>query len=510
MFDKNNIFIINIFIIQILLKQINRISAYIILPLYTLNKENIISPYSPKTIQDLIFEEYCSPFYTEIELGSPSQKIPLLIEIKTNDFVVTSINKMSGNENLFYLNKSLYNFNEIFKQYSFFNEEKSESFISDFCMNRELYYKYDEYEYPVSEETCPAYDILYLFDNLNMKKKIRINKVYFDLVKNIKDNITGIIGLHLGQNSRTKSSFLYFLKKNNLTQNYNFFFDFDSKKKSGKIIIGALPDELYQNKDKRNDLLYSSAHKGFNYFNIRFDKIFIKFNDTYVYNIENRECELDFDHDILIAEFEYKKYFIKYIQDLIDEQKCFTSEFNGCADFYETKKRNITFFYCKNIGNMTDELKKRILPIKFFTHEYNNYTFEILAEDILVQKDNYILIKIVFPLFTYTWTLGKPFSLKYRFIFNPDIKKVGFYVKSNSEGNTGNNILKYFLLIILIVLLIAVFVVSGIFLGKKIFGLKRKKRANEMEDDYEYFEGKIKSDYGSEDNKVGLNYNAIN
>jgi hypothetical protein len=106
--------------------------------------------------------------------------------------------------------------------------------------------------------------------------------------------------------------------------------------------------------------------------------------------------------------------------------------------------------------------------------------------------------------------LGKPFSLKYKFLFNPDVRQIGFYVKSNDDDNKGNSFLKYFLYTMLIIILIAIFVVVGIILGKKIYGLKRKKRANEMEDDYEYFEGKIKTDNENGGNKAGMNYDTIN
>ena len=179
-------------------------------------------------------------------------------------------------------------------------------------------------------------------------------------------------------------------------------------------------------------------------------------------------------------------------------------------DFYGATHENISFFYCENNGNITDELKKRILPIKLFANEFNNYTFEITPEDILLTKGKYILIKIVFPEFNYKWTLGKPFSLKYKFIFNPHIKQIGFYVNSEDNNkNKGNNFWKYFLYILLIIVLIAIFVVVGIILGKRIYGLKRKKRANEMDDDYEYFDGKIKN-IENEEKKEGKNYDVIN
>ena len=317
------------------------------------------------------------------------------------------------------------------------------------------------------------------------------------------------------QDRRTMSSFLYLLKNKELIDNYNFFFDFDaSNNKEGKLIIGSFPDELYNNNLKRNDLYYSTSEKGFFYYNIRFNKIYITDNNTLIYNIEDKDCELDFDHDAIMADtYYYKKILEDYLQDLINEQKCFSSEFSGCADFYETIKQDISFFYCKNVGNIIEELKKRILPIKLFTHEYNNYTFEINSDDILVKKGDYIFIKIVFPAFSYTWTLGKPFSLKYKFIFNPDIRKIGFYVNSKNKdeiGKRNNKILKYFLCILLIIVLIAIFVIVGIILGKKLYGLKRKKRANEMDDEYEYFEGKIKKEFENGDKKSGMNYDIIN
>ena len=103
--------------------------------------------------------------------------------------------------------------------------------------------------------------------------------------------------------------------------------------------------------------------------------------------------------------------------------------------------------------------------------------------------------------------LGRPFSLKYNFIFNPDIKKIGFYVKSNSNNST-QTVWRYILIISLIIILIALLIILGIILGKKIYGLKRKIRANEMDDDYEYFEGKNIKEV---DNGVIINnYKTIN
>ena len=77
---------------------------------------------------------------------------------------------------------------------------------------RERYYRYEEYEWIAAEETCPSNDILFLYNDLNMKKKINKN-LYFDLVRYMKDNVTGLIGLSLNNYRRTPNSFLSLLKK---------------------------------------------------------------------------------------------------------------------------------------------------------------------------------------------------------------------------------------------------------------------------------------------------------
>ena len=83
-----------------------------------------------------------------------------------------------------------------------------------------------------------------------------------------------------------------------------------------------------------------------------------------------------------------------------------------------------------------------------------------------------------------SWNLGKPISLKYQFIFNPDIKNVYFYKSLKKEEDENNYLV---LKIMGVIALCIIFGVLGVILGKKIYGI-RKKRANELkDDDFEYF-----------------------
>ena len=168
---------------------------------------------------------------------------------------------------------------------------------------------------------------------------------------------------------------------------------------------------------------------------------------------------------------------------------------------------------------MKEKLKKLILPIEFYSSELN-YTFEITNDDILKESGEYIFIKILFQRYGGNWFLGKPFSLKYKFMFNPDIKEIGFYpsdIEKNENNEKSNNLKMIFILILAIIGLSIICVIVGVILGKKIYGLKRKKRANEMvDDDYEYFSDNQKKkdenklDFGNNESSKNNAVNAIN
>ena len=188
----------------------NHIDNYIVLPIKTLSKENYFPFNESDSLKNEIFEEYYSSLYTELDIGTKTQKIPLLIEVKTNDFLITSIHSIENTSD-YYLNKTIYDYSQNFlKNYDYFNENKSSSISCEYCENRKKYKK----EIPIAEVSCPAKDIFYFYENINMKNKEKEEKFYLELARNIKDNITGIIGLGLyDAYFRRQSSFLYIKSK---------------------------------------------------------------------------------------------------------------------------------------------------------------------------------------------------------------------------------------------------------------------------------------------------------
>ena len=113
------------------------------------------------------------------------------------------------------------------------------------------------------------------------------------------------------------------------------------------------------------------------------------------------------------------------------------------------------------------------------------------------------------------WSFGELFLKKYQLVFNHDNKNLSFYknlgekIDNNTPDNNSNNFNYTALYIILLVLILAgVIVILIVVILKKG---KRKYRANELDDNFEYEAKKdeneaiIKPENDSSDNKEGDN-----
>ena len=90
--------------------------------------------------------------------------------------------------------------------------------------------------------------------------------------------------------------------------------------------------------------------------------------------------------------------------------------------------------------------------------------------------------------------------MKYTFVFNPDSNEIGFYrkYKDISEERKDNFVLKNFLKVGILIILSFGLIIFGIIIGKKIYGINRKARANELIDNYEYYSNDINKDINKE------------
>ena len=465
----------------------------IVLPIETIAQENYLIEKN-NSHSNIIKKFYFKDIYTIIEIGNPIQKVPLFIRTKKLDYEIS---------NFLYNNLTLnlkYNLS-----YNLFNENKSLSFKTKGCK--------DVVGYLDDVETvCESNDTFIFYVDINMNQKINYESFYFKLVK-YEDNISpGEIGLGLfNKNYDYENNFLKILRKYNLINNYYWYFDFNSwNDTKGKLILGSLPHKDNPNKFSEDDLVYTNIDIDSSIirdWKIEFNKIYINNNNnnSKSINLFFKKAELIFDSDFIIGTNELEVELDYYIFKSFKINQNFFNE-----TFKPTDYSSLRFYYF-NI-ELKEILYESIPSIKFTLNDFN-YTFEITKEDLFIIEGNYIYLKILFPILQQKqqnyFILGKSITLKYPFIFNSDLKQIGFYKKYNkSKEIVDNNENKYILIkIIIIVIASIILILIGLKLGKMIYGANRKKRANELSDDYEYFsEDKKKED----NNKNDLDINEKN
>ena len=167
---------------------------------------------------------------------------------------------------------------------------------------------------------------------------------------------------------------------------------------------------------------------------------------------------------------------------------------------------NIIFCYKNKIS--MNEIKN--FPTLFFKHINLNQIFEFDYKDLFQETKNFYVFKIMLNENNKRfWNFGRPFLKKYQFIFDNDQKTITYIglnnvtqeqeQKSKDDIQTSNkNFItnKLYIIFILAFIIIIIAVLIGLFLGKKIYNKNKKKRANELDDDYEYIEKKINDNEG--------------
>ena len=322
------------------------------------------------------------------------------------------------------------------------------------------------------------------FNLTNEKNKSLDLKLEFIYATHFKDDSydfvpkEGIIGLSFyNPSSQNHSNFITSLKQTKVINSYIWSIKYNNEN-SGNIIFGGRPDQIEPDKYNFDNLKWtkSDINKYTINWYILFDQIYfgeklsqeklINFdfnkNNSYIKLEQTRQSQLIIERGLIKGSKEYKNLFLKIFE-------------NDCE---ETNEEDIIFYSCK----LSTNIEK--LPSLFFIHRELNYTFTLDSNDLFVKE----LGKYYFLVYFYdkgenTWIFGKPFFKKYQLIFDHDKKMIGFY-----NGYTKKSNLRLFLIIIFLIIIL----ILSIFVVHIIKQKRRKRRLNEIEDDYDYFPEKIK------------------
>ena len=464
-----------IFLILYFIIESEYIGNAIILPVSTFNEENYIIKSNAINNSSIIKNYYFIKIYASLEIGTPSQEVSLIINSQKLDYrIINSYNKTN-----------------IKLPYIFFNESNSKTYKTEGC--KDIVILED------IETICKSNDTFTFYKDINIKKKNTINTLYFQLIKYVESDIPGEIGLGpFNKNFDEENNFFKILKNKYLINNYYFYFDFnywnDTK---GKLIIGDLPHIISPNKFSEDQLILTNIYiDSSSEINWKFE-----FNNIYINNnyLHFKKVELVFDSDIIIGTQELESELVySFFNNFTKNENFFEDTFKPKENLYLTYK-----FYYFDI-NLKETLYKLIPSIKFESKTLN-YTFEIRNDELFIIKGNYIYLKIIFPITKMQdyFILGRAFTLKYPFVFNPDLKQIGFYKKDIIKMKIFN----YWKLIKIIIIIIGciLLVIIGIKIGKHLYGVNKKIRAIELKEEYEYNQSEIEKK--EEKCKINLRYN---
>ena len=460
------------FIFPLLILLIPLINCIIVIPFKIFTKKE---PANFEAL-DVIYNWGDEIIYTNTKIGNPPQNISIII------------NSHNFGSNLYEHMCDISG--------SFYDKNKSNSFY----IEKEL----NEKEKRINET-------IYFYDNLNLKElkpftyfklKYSDNGTFSRQYYEYKENTCIKMGLKLNYVNFEEIDYnlIRQLKnKYNILETYDFSFKYTSDNE-GQIIIGSEPHIYDPDNYNGNRYRVAPAVKPGKDSSYKEDFFFL-FDKIYYYNTNKNTGEktkenlneiyvrIQFDMGVILGPSKYKNLIIKdFFEDLFNTKKCFLESVIDKQSTYEYQ-----VFYCDK--KLTEYIIKNKFPTLYFEMKIFNKVFELTHKDLFREKNGKLYFLIYFKKndsFENFFSIGSIFLKKYFFTFNQDTKKIGYYKEEkNKENNENDNsifsILNNKYIIFIMIILIIIFCVVGFFLGKIVYDKVRKKRINEVDDNYDYF-----------------------
>lgn len=419
---------------------------------------------------------------SELLIGTPPQKIGVLF--------VSNIYELNLFENMCDIPTSFYNKDKS----SSYNYIESIKYIYNKVLNcsiiNESIYLYTD-ESQTNKVTIEGFNIIY---SDNKKEDFKTNS-YDNTEYKYLPNTCLNIGFQPSQKLILHHDLNFVgqikhYKKNDISiiKDYDFTFKFTSNNK-GYLIIGEKPHQFDKNNFHEEQFL-STGSKNNRYTSdwfFDFDKIYytgIKMNDNSLYNSSfytDSSVRFDLNFGLIEGTVNYenniKTDFFNY---LMEKQICFSEEFDD----------NYRIYYCDKRTSVN--YIKKYFPVLNFCMKQFGLCFSFDYKDLFKEKNDKLYFLVYFNLKNKfnRFTIGQMLIRKYIITFNYDTKMIGFYdknikieTKNEKDGNGSTYNSK---IIIIFIICLIIFILIGFLLGKKIYDKARKKKANELIDDYDY------------------------
>lgn len=481
-------------------------SKVVILPFkdsYSFNPENTLhKEYTPTLF---LQEKFINNIYTEIKMGKPDSTLISYFTSENKYFQITTHEKsqvLIDQEKE--MKESNQNFNH--KKEKIYDPISSNSFqnITKSYNNRQYY------GYSLINET------INLCTDLPCKKTVKLENFQLyakdgigivsedeDLEEIKKVELIGKIGLQLTDKDRTNGLvFTNQLLERGLIDSFEFTIVYTSPK-DGYLYIGEFPHDFdpkkYQSSHKKN-VRITPYQSYLSKFHLEMDYVRIREN-----NDKEKKSKVNDGKDL--ATLSEKNVFFSFELGLIlgTEQYLLIIDSLFFGDRYKKDvcTKNSIYLDHKNYylitcydDNPDFPLNLESFPSLFFDNIGLDYSFELSYKDLFKKIDDTYYFLIVFDTMgNKLWKLGKPFLMKYPVTINSYDETLSFYDILNTpmkrKENVSRNSKIKLIITILAVILSVVLIVYAYFLGKRSAGINRKRRTNELEDEYEYRSNKI-------------------
>jgi len=423
--------------------------------------------------------------YFPLKIGHPNQNILGTVNSMEFELLIKKGDFFIQNNNYIYDSQKSGSFSII--------SDKTISYFDSFDSN----YVQENFnfctEYDINERMCKSYKEYKI--NCILSKKSSIDSTEKDDI----DKINFIeIGLNLKTHYGTKYSLFNNLIDNRyISSNTWFLFYFkneeNNEKDEGILVYGEDPLKLIPNKYNSSNIAYSQGinrkYDYTNYWSLIFNEVKLKSMNSKdeIFLGNNIQGVINHNYKVIVGSQKYL--------ELIEEQ-FFWHYTPGQACKKNILNDKFYYYVCdSNILSM-DEIKTTFPSIYMKQIDFN-FIFELTPDDLFVTRGDKIFFLVVFnknnP--TNSFLLGSNFLKKYLFYFDNDKNQIAF-LRDNTNKNGQNEVIVVHWYnspgtVIILIILFLIIGSAGFYFGRKFY-LKRKLRANELEDQFSYESSKDK------------------
>ena len=496
-----------IFIIQVCNIRNIQSTSYINLPFSYINNKSKNSIQNASTPEQYFESLLTYPIFTTLKINNKDIKFHITLDrystyISEKTYKEININSEEDNNEKLYsldyiginrakLKKNCFSFisnnskNISFNNYSFFITTKLKN-SSDYNIKKHgliteteeiglNIVKGNKYETVQVEEYDPYSD----YDYLNFLK-----------IKDNNFNYKKLLGQSYvltndGYYIEEKTNIISQLKENNYISSYAFSIKIGEREEKGEIIIGGYPHDIDKLHYNSKYFIYDTVSVKYYYYHWHYEFKNIIYDGEKLPWVKEAEISLNFG--FILSAYNYK--------DFLDKHFFKNEKF---AEFCIEEKVDEYF-----IKICQENVIKYFKPIYFYlfnTYLESNQTDYIVFNytDLFVKAEgnnNLYYFQMIFVDNSYKWIFGRPLFKKYRTVFDMEKKILGFYTetgeyiyeednyKKNKENKRNFNF--SYVVIFVLLFIFGSLMVVGVLLYK-ILTHKRKKKANELDDNFDY------------------------